>query len=408
MNQRKTMKLWQMLPVVLLAAALFITVFLPAFHLNGNSLGKVYKKMFSGNAIAEMIGGMADEQIEQKEKEFDEQIKEIEEKEGVKFSSISAGRIMTHSFEKFFGMEDDVADGEETDEITASMKSGYNTLRMVFWIIYILAFVVIILVILGFFLKWSKYIPLAVSAVYGAAAAIAFGIFQFFLPKMMVGKAGVAEVLNSFGMGSAGELTEAILPKLIACFWGIAFLMAFIFGLLLLIASVAFMFVGGSAAAEGVESKPPVPIPDPWAEERERLERERIERERLERERKAEAERKRREEELKQKAQAVSAMGQVKCIKGVAAGQGFSLPEDRKVVVGKSNQNANLIISHPNVSNVHCSIRYRAASNTYIVKDHSMNGTFVNGVRMQKDVPMEYPAGTVLQLADGSNEIKLG
>ena len=63
---------------------------------------------------------------------------------------------------------------------------------------------------------------------------------------------------------------------------------------------------------------------------------------------------------------------------------------------------------NPNVSNVHCSIRYRANSNTYIVKDHSTNGTFVNGVRLQKDMEMQFPAGTVLQLADGSNEITLG
>ena len=101
-------------------------------------------------------------------------------------------------------------------------------------------------------------------------------------------------------------------------------------------------------------------------------------------------------------------MGQVMCIKGVATGQGFSLPETSKVVVGKNPQYANLLIQSPHVSNVHCSIRYKAATNTYIVKDHSSNGTYVNGVRLQKDVPLVFPAGTVLQLADGSNEIRLG
>lgn len=101
-------------------------------------------------------------------------------------------------------------------------------------------------------------------------------------------------------------------------------------------------------------------------------------------------------------------MGQVRCTKGVAAGQGFSLPEDRKVVVGKSSQSANMVLAHPNVSKIHCSIRFKAATNSYIVKDHSLNGTFVNGVRLQKDAPMELPAGTTLTLADGSNEIKLG
>lgn len=105
---------------------------------------------------------------------------------------------------------------------------------------------------------------------------------------------------------------------------------------------------------------------------------------------------------------AQAAMGQVMCIKGVAVGQGYSLPETSKVVVGKNPQYANLVIKSPHVSNVHCSIRYKAATNTYIVKDHSSNGTYVNGVRLQKDVPLVFPEGTVLQLADGSNEIKLG
>lgn len=112
--------------------------------------------------------------------------------------------------------------------------------------------------------------------------------------------------------------------------------------------------------------------------------------------------------EEKIKAQQQPQMGQVVCIKGVAAGQGFSLPETAKIVVGKSRQNTNMLINSPMVSNVHCSIRYKAATNTYIVKDHSTNGTYVNGTRLQKDMPMSFPAGTVLQLADGSNEIKLG
>ncbi len=77
-------------------------------------------------------------------------------------------------------------------------------------------------------------------------------------------------------------------------------------------------------------------------------------------------------------------------------------------MVGRNERNANLIINYPKISNVHCSIRYVAAANTYIVKDHSTNGTFVNGIRLRKDVGEELPAGSVLQLADGANEITLG
>lgn len=101
-------------------------------------------------------------------------------------------------------------------------------------------------------------------------------------------------------------------------------------------------------------------------------------------------------------------MGRVCVIKGSAKGQGFMLPQNRKVVVGKSMQNANLIINNIHVSNIHCSIRYNEENDSYIVKDHSSNGTFVNGIRLQKNAAMEYPSGTVLSLADGQDEIQLG
>ena len=103
-----------------------------------------------------------------------------------------------------------------------------------------------------------------------------------------------------------------------------------------------------------------------------------------------------------------TAMGKVQCTKGVALGQGFRLPAHSKVVIGKNPAKATLVINDSRVSNVHCSIQYNVQNNTYVVTDHSTNGTFVNGVRLQKDVPMSYPAGTILVLVDGSNEIKLG
>ena len=104
----------------------------------------------------------------------------------------------------------------------------------------------------------------------------------------------------------------------------------------------------------------------------------------------------------------VPPMGKVQCTKGAAVGQGFQLPQERKVVVGKNPQKANLVVNDQHISNIHCSIQYNPGNNTYSVIDHSTNGTFVNGIRMPKNVPTVYPAGTVLSLADGNNEITLG
>jgi len=101
-------------------------------------------------------------------------------------------------------------------------------------------------------------------------------------------------------------------------------------------------------------------------------------------------------------------MGVVKCTKGILAGHVVKLPEDQKIVVGKSPSKTNLTIGNPSISNIHCSIRYNAAKNSYKVKDHSTNGTYANGKKLPKDTNVECPAGTVLSLADGANEITLG
>ena len=101
-------------------------------------------------------------------------------------------------------------------------------------------------------------------------------------------------------------------------------------------------------------------------------------------------------------------MGKVQCIRGSAKGQGFQLPANSKVVVGKNSDKANLVINDSRVSNVHCSIQYNAENNTYIVTDLSTNGTFLNGTKLQKSVPVTCQAGSRITLVDDSNEILLG
>lgn len=104
-----------------------------------------------------------------------------------------------------------------------------------------------------------------------------------------------------------------------------------------------------------------------------------------------------------------SPMGRVVVTSGPVIGQaGYKLPSANKILVGKSRQRCHLIIQDEHISNVHCSIRYNEKTNGYIIKDHSLNGTFVGTNRLPKDMFVEYPAGTVLTLADGKTRIKLG
>lgn len=426
MNGKKTMKAWQMIVAVVLLAAMMITLFLPAFQLNGKSFFKALEKVVSSkqlNKAANDSGSSMDDF----EREIDQEIQNLEQENNVKVSSISIGNIMVKSEDKYLAPTENAWDSikvidryygtdlEDTlDEVKASLKSAYNAGRIIFWIIYIAVILVIVLVILGFVLEWSKYIPLGITAGYSLVAAGIFGFLRFATPGMVAKSSAFSQSL----------IAESMISSMVSCFYGPAFLVAMIIAILSLVWSVVCMFVGGSEQPAQPPVNPPVPPQPPidgvprydpdWAAKQRELEEKkrqeeirRREEERLRRE-KEELERQKKELEEKIKAQQQPQMGQVVCIKGVAAGQGFSLPETAKIVVGKSRQNTNMLINSPMVSNVHCSIRYKAATNTYIVKDHSTNGTYVNGTRLQKDMPMSFPAGTVLQLADGSNEIKLG
>lgn len=401
MNRKKTLQAWQMIVSVVLLAAMLITLFLPAFQFNGKATRKAIEKVVPKEmlTLGGVLGGFSMDDIE---KEVDQEVRNFEEECNVRLSSISVGTIMLKSAEQFLGGKENIEEND-LESLYESLKSGWGTMRMMFWMIYIVDILMMVLLILGFVLGWNKIIPLAIDAVYAVAVTGIFGVIRFVSPAMG-GNAlsGLDDMLSTFGVSSADIAGKA--GKMLACFYGSVYIIGIMIAVLLLVVSVVSMVIGdaaqepvpnpGSMSGPGLMPDPgpmsnpgpmpfkpepapepvrpdPVPAPQPQPA-------------------------------------AQAAMGQVMCIKGVAVGQGYSLPETSKVVVGKNRQYANLIVSSPHVSNVHCSIRYKAATNSYIVKDHSSNGTYVDGVRLQKDVPMNFPAGTILQLADGSNEIKLG
>lgn len=102
-------------------------------------------------------------------------------------------------------------------------------------------------------------------------------------------------------------------------------------------------------------------------------------------------------------------MGTIRVTRGNVVGQsGYQFPESNKIVVGKNPQSCTLVVSNPHISNTHCSVRYNAGRNTYIVRDHSMNGTYVNNTRLPQGAAMECPAGTVLFLASADTQVTLG
>ena len=419
MKQKKTMKLWQMILIMILSVAMLATMFLPAFRINGDAVTKATEEIM-GSTLTNLAGSSMDSIADG----VDEKIKSYEQEYGVKISKISAFQIMTKSVTKLIGGNAATAEDEQemqTEETLSKIQKNYTLLRVMLWIVYGLTLLVLIVTLLGFLLKINKFIPLTISTLYGLIAAIVFGYSRFLLLKKVGKKLG--DTATSMLIGEVPEgidlsaFTDSM-PKVMSAFYSFAFLAAFIIAILILIASIVSMLVGNSVESEweyDEEEEPSESLANNIAGAGQQGMMQQVHNisgeqhyfgggdsgyngvtETV------------KQEKVKQVKAVKQPMGQVRCTKGVSLGMGYALPQDRKVIVGKSPQNANLVINNQNVSNIHCSIRYDAATNMYLVKDHSMNGTFVDGSRLQKDVVLRFPAGTVLSLADGSNQITLG
>ncbi|MCM1245138.1 MAG: FHA domain-containing protein [Roseburia sp.] len=349
--------------------------------------------------------GWDDEESKKQAEEFDEIIEKGEDQTGINLSSLSGIEFISMDTNALFiGNKDYDKESLEKikdDEDVSKIKTAIVTYKILLAIVYFGAIVILVLTLLSFFLKWGKYIMAIISSGFGLIVSIIFAICRWGIPAKIVDySSGVTdEAMTEFGkmgiefFGSGEELIEQGLKLYCKAIIGMGVMTCFILGILLLVMGIVTCIVG-KAPAVYIDPIPdpgpifppldPPPVFSPFPPV------------------KPEPKPIVKPEPPKPK------YGRVKCTQGIAVGQGFKLPEDRKVIVGKSPQNATLVIHDQHISNVHCSIRYCAETDSYIVTDHSTNGTFVHGVRLAKDIKMEYPAGTVLSLADGSNKITLG
>lgn len=413
MRRKNTMKLWQMITLAVLLFSVVMSMFLPIVSLKGSRVVNMALDVVEELADKEhgkIKGFNLDnmdkddrEEIEKVEEEFDEGVEKVEEKYKINLSALSGLQFImmdTDAFltgfllsldpkEEYIGeaVEEMLKDSEGANEF----KKAVSIYKIVFATVYFGSVVIIGLLLLGFFVKWSKYTIAVISSAFGLVVTITFALFRWRVP---------------FAVLSYNDITDENIELAVKLLWkavvGMGVMTCLILGILIFVMGIVTCIVGKaydqSSFASGREPSgwetpvfPPNPFPpvdtpvyNPVKSEPTPV---------------AEP-----EPPKSMKPQ----YGRVKCTQGAAMGQGFKLPEDRKVIVGKSPQNATLVIHDQHVSNVHCSIRYRQETDSYIVKDHSRNGTFVQGVRLAKEVAMEYPAGTVLSLADGTNKITLG
>lgn len=451
MEQKKTMNLWQMIALVVLLAGVTISMFFPVLNPTGQKMVR-YEEAFMekyqddeelGEKFKDELNDLDDERDKQIEK-YDEQFEDIG---GINFP-ISGMQFISGSFwpdealkeiEKYQEKDEDKL--SDSDKEALDMYAKYNTIRVVMTIVYFTPLIFIALYILAFCLRWNKNIMAIIGLCFSVIGLGITAIFYFFVPYFI--KNSIADK-----MGSDYEHVALDAAKMVwKVFRGGGLLTTFILFLLILVMAIVTMAVGNSQQNDVVngpsnlgggsysggmggygdisngpggygdipngpggygnipngpggygdipngpggyddipngpgglnqfvtEQKPKKvvkqePIPQP----------------------------------------PVQQLGRVRCIEGNANVPGYKFPQENKIIVGANPTRCQIVINGaPHVSNIHCSIRYNAQRNTYIVKDHSSNGTFVNGARLPKDQAMEYPAGTILSLADGSNKLRLG
>lgn len=71
-------------------------------------------------------------------------------------------------------------------------------------------------------------------------------------------------------------------------------------------------------------------------------------------------------------------------------------------------RNANIVADEIHVSKIHCEIFYNATSGEYYIVDHSTNGTYVNGYRLNKNGSIAVKPGTIVYLGGPVCQLELG
>lgn len=381
-------------------------------------------------------------------KRFEKRIGDVEDKYGVDNETISPLKLMVSSLSdiRYNGKEDEeFTKSKMGDEIYDALNKKHRVTRIFLWMVYGLSLAVILVLILTYCMGANKYITLILGAVYGVYASAIFAFMRFWGITSV--KEEVGELIEKFlGKGYVFKDINVDRSGIASSFISYAFLLGIIAAAAFFICSVVFMLVGNQteeAYNDYVEQEPTDAWAQDWNQPQDQIYdldtmpaqryqeefypgdeagadffeenyKEPEEAELLGMQQSAKiippTEPVQEEPVQEEPKKTAPAMGKVRCTKGMTAGpSGYALPEDRKVVVGKSPHQANLVIVNNNhVSNIHCTIRYEVKTDAYIVRDHSSNGTYVNGVRLQKETPIKYPAGTVLALADGNVEITLG
>lgn len=102
--------------------------------------------------------------------------------------------------------------------------------------------------------------------------------------------------------------------------------------------------------------------------------------------------------------------GSIIGLTGSCAGYRFDINAGEEIVIGKDPLESMVVIdaAYKEVSRKHVGVCYDFTVGQYRVVDYSSNGTWANGLRLEKDKTNYLPSGTELKLANGKNTFRLG
>ncbi len=102
-------------------------------------------------------------------------------------------------------------------------------------------------------------------------------------------------------------------------------------------------------------------------------------------------------------------VGKVTVTRGEFKGAEIEVTNREEVILGRDPSVCHLVFTNSKISRKHCGVRYNPDSNTYFVKNYSLNGTtFASGQPVSSDVFVEVMPGSRIQMAEGREEIVLG
>ena len=92
----------------------------------------------------------------------------------------------------------------------------------------------------------------------------------------------------------------------------------------------------------------------------------------------------------------------------ISQGDKWMLPSNIDMKIGRAPDSCNIILEDKDISRIHCIIRYENNRGEFTLTDLSSNGTYIQGGRMQYNVPQNILPGSRFAMPAGKYEMEVG